>query len=284
MMATAEDAIEFIKNNQLEAFRELFAEDVSKGITDDQLTQLTAYLNMLFQKEGVPSGENNVFHGIQVSIVGADTIFINKIMYHYKSKEAEAFSKVLSFNFLNKYGTKKLFGVWLEVDGHKDQKLTIEQLNEFVFNIEDVLQFRIYYDEGRKRKTKFKHKIGYFAIEGDLNTLKVSRLKPIIEAVLEDLKQSRFEKVEVFKTSLDTGEAPSFVQIEILLKNKPYTIFLYLPIEDNGVYSDEIVLLQKEYANLGYKYILKQSDYKKITAELPKIGQLNLEEFYEDNP
>jgi len=69
-----------------------------------------------------------------------------------------------------------------------------------------------------------------------------------------------------------------------MLKNKPYSIFLYLPIQYDGTYSEKIVFMQQEYGNLGYKYILKQSDYKKITTEFPKIAKLNLEEFYHDNP
>ena len=284
MIATSEKTIELIKNNQLIEFRELFAEEISKNIPDNQLSQLITHLNLLFQKEGIPNGQDNVVPAIQASINGADTIFINKIMYNYEPTETEPYSKILSFSFLKKYGTKKLAGVNLETDGQKGQRPTTEKLDKFLFNIDDVKQFRIYFDEGGNRKTKFNNEIGFFAIEGDLNTLNKSGLKPIIETIFNDLKQSKFEKVEIFNTSLDRGLNPSFIQIEIMLKDKPYLIFLYLPIEDSGTSNNEIIFMQKEYANLGYKYILKQSDYKKITSEFPKIGKMNLEEFYHDNP
>ncbi len=284
MIATSEKAIEIIKNNQLKEFRELFAEEISKDIPDNQLSQLITHLNLLFQKEGVPSGKDNVVPAIQASINGTDTLVINKIMYNYEPTEAEPYSKILSFTFLKKYGTKKLAGINVGIDGQKGQSPTIEKLDKFLFNIDDIKQFRIYYDEGNKRKTKFKNETGFFAIEGDLNTLNKSGIRPIIESIFEDLEKSKFEKVEAFNTSLDRGLNPSFIQIEIMLKGKPYLVFLYLPIEDDGTYSDQIIFMQKEYANLGYKYVLKQSDYKKITNEFPKIGKMNLEEFYHDNP
>lgn len=284
MIATSEKAIELIKNNQLKEFRELFAEEISKDISDDQLSQLITHLNLLFQKEGVPSGEDNVVPAIQASINRTDTLFINKIMYNYEPTETEPYSKILSFSFLKKHGTKKLAGINLGTDGQKGQRPTIEKLDKFLFNIDDVKQFRIYYDEGKQRKTKFKNEIGFFAIEGDLNTLNESGIRPIIVSIFEDLEKSKFEKVEAFNTSLDRGMNPSFIQIEIMLKDKPYLVFLYLPIKDDGTYSDQIIFMQKEYANLGYKYVLKQSDYKTITNEFPKIGKMNLEEFYHDNP
>lgn len=284
MIQTSEQAIELIKNNQSKEFRGLFAEDISKGISDNQLNQLVAHLNLLFQKKGVPNGKDKVVPSIQTSINGLDTIFINKVMYKYEPTETEPFGKVLSFSFLKKYGTKKLAGVNLGMDGQNNQKPSIEQLNEFKFNIDDVKQFRIYYDEGRNRKTRFKNEVGFFAIEGDLNTLDKSGIKPIIETIFEDLKQSKFEKIEMFNTPLDRGEKTTFIQIEILLKDRPYLIFLYLPIEDEGRYSEKIVFMQKEYANLGYKYILRQGDYRRITNQFPKIGKMDLEDYYHDTP
>ena len=239
---------------------------------------------MLFQKEGIPSGRNNVVPAIQTSINGTDTLFINKIMYNYQPTEMEPYSKILSFTFLKKYGTKKLAGINLGTDSQKGQSPTIEKLDKFLFNVEEIKQFRIYYDEGKNRKTRFKNETGFFAVEGDLKTLNESGIRPIIETIFEDLEQSTFEKVEVFNTSLDRGTNPSFIQIEILLKDKPFLIFVYLPIEDDGTYSDKIILMQKEYANLGYKYILSQEDYKNITTEFPKISKLNLKKYYHDNP
>lgn len=284
MIVTSEKAIEIIKNNQLKEFRDIFAAEISKEISDNQLSQLITQLNLLFQKEGIPSGKDNVVPAIQASINGTDTLFINKIMYNYEPTETDSYSKILSFTFLKKYGTKKLAGINLGTDGLKGQSPTIEKLDEFLFNIDDVKQFRIYYDEGKQRKTKFKNEIGFFAIEGDLNTLNKSGIRSIIERIFEDLEKSKFEKVEAFNTLLDRGINPSFIQIEIMIKDKPYLVFLYLPIEDDGTYSDQIIFMQKEYGNLGYKYFLKQRDYKTITNEFPKIGKMNLEEFYHDNP
>jgi len=284
MTATSEKAIEFVKNNQLKEFREIFAQEISKPIPDEQLVRLISDLNLLFKQEGVPEGKENIVPGMQLSIQGQDTQFINNIMYNYEPSESMPFRKILKFSFLKKYGANKLAGINLVTDGQEGATPTIEKLEAFIFNAEDIDQFRIYYDEGKNRKTKFKNEVGYFAIEGDLNTLKEAGLMPIMEKIFEDLKQSKFEKVEVFNTSLDRGEKASFIQIEMSLKNKPYLIFLYLPIEDDGSYADEIVFIQKEYANLGFKYLLKQSDYQSITTEFPKIGKLNLEEFYHDDP
>jgi len=284
MVETSEKAIQLIQNNQLKEIRALIADDISKNISDDQLTLLVNQLNLLFKNEGVPKGKDNILPAIQASINGTDTLFINNLMYKYQPTETEPFPKILTFSFMKKYGSKKLVGINLGTDGQKNKEPTIEKLDEFIFPVDDISQFRIYYDEGKNKTTKFKNKIGYFAIEGDLNTINQSGLRPIFETIFDDLRQSKFEKVEAFNTSLDRGENPSFIQLEIQLKNNPYAVFLYLPIQEGGKYADKIVLMQREYSNLGYQFTLKQSDYKKITSEFPKIGKLNLEEFYHDNP
>ena len=42
--------------------------------------------------------------------------------------------------------------------------------------------------------------------------------------------------------------------------------------------------MQRQYVNLGYKFTLNQKDYPKITSELPKIVELNLDKYYADKP
>ena len=284
MKETTEKAIKLIQERNYEKVRDLFAEDISKNITKNQLAKLVNHLNLLFRNEGIPTGNENIVPALQASINGNDTIFVNKIMYNYQPTKEEPYPKVLSFSFLKKYGTKQLAGINIGTDGQKNIKPTIEKLNNFAFNSNEINQFRIYFDEGKNRKTKFKNKIGFFAIEGDINTLNESGLTPILESIFDDLKKSKFEKVEIFNSSFNRGDSPSFIQLDVSLKNKPYGVFLYLPIEDDGIYSDKIILMQMEYANLGYKYILNQKDYPKIIKEFPKIGKLKLEKFYEENP
>jgi hypothetical protein len=279
MIITANKAIKLIQENKTGDFKNLFADDIKRNITDSQIKLLIDQLNKLFKDEGLPTDKRDVIPSLQASIKAKDTIFINNINYNYKS------SKSLIFSFLKNYGTNKLVGVHLKEKplNTGNYRPSIKQIESFTFNIEDIKSFRIYYDEGNK-KTKFKNEIGYFAIQGDLEKLKKSGIKPIIENIFKDLLKSKYESVDIFNNSLERGENPKFIQAEFTLKDRPYLISLYLPLKKDQKYSGKIVLMEKEYQNLGYQFILDQNDYLNIVKEFPKILDLKLDNFYEDKP
>lgn len=280
MLITTSKAIQLIEENKSKDLKNLFADDIKNGITDSQIQQLTNQLNKLFKAEGIPTDKRDILPSLQATVKEKDTIFINNINYNFKS------SKCLIFSFLKRYGTNKLAGIYL-----KEKNLTtgnyrpnIKQLESFNFNINDIKNFRIYYDEGKSKKTKFKNEVGYFAIQGNLEKLEKSGIKPVIEAIFSDLLKSKYQSVDVFNNTLERGENPSFIQIEFSFKSQPYLISLYLPLQKDQKYSGKIVLMQKEYQNLGYQFILNQNDYSDIVKEFPKILNLKLDNFYEDKP
>ena len=283
MKETSSKAVQLIQNKNYKAILNLIAEEVAETIPEKQLEQLVDHLHGLFEKNGVPT-EDDIDVGIQLYVEGKDTVFINKILYNFRPTAKEPNAMVVTFAFLKKYGTQQLAGIFWGIDGIKDAKPNFAQIDKFDFSIHDIERFRIYYDEGLMRKTKFKNEIGFFAIEGDLNTLNEAGLTPIVEAMFDELKKSYYEKVEVLNSSFYRGSKPSFIQIEIGLKNKPYGIFIYLPIEDDGIYANKVVFIQKELGNLGYKFILNQDNYPTIRHDFPKIAKMELEKFYHDNP
>ncbi|MEM9820046.1 MAG: hypothetical protein AAF985_03200 [Bacteroidota bacterium] len=143
MIETSKRAIELIRKRQLKPLRALFANEIAAGISDKELQQLTDHLNALFEKEGIPSGEENVVPGIKISLNDTDTIFINEIVYNYQASKTEPYAKVLTFSFLKQYGTQKLVGINLGSDGQKNKIPSIEPLIEFSFDINDISQFRL---------------------------------------------------------------------------------------------------------------------------------------------
>ncbi|RXM51637.1 hypothetical protein [Chryseobacterium sp. CH25] len=280
MLITTNKAIKLIQESKSEDFKNLFADDIKKNITDSQIKQLIVQLNNLFKTEGIPTDKRDITPSLHASVKGKDTLFLNNINYNYKS------SKSLIFSFSKNYGTDKIIGLHLKEKplNSGNYRPNIKQIESFQFNIDDIKNFRIYYDEGKDKKTKFKNEIGYFVIQGDAEKLKKTGIKSIIENIFSDLSKSKYESVNIFNQPLDRGENPNFIQIEFALKDKPYLISLYLPLKNDQKYSGKIVLMEKEYQNLGYQFILDQNNYTNIVKEFPRILDLKLDNFYEDIP
>lgn len=288
MRLSTDKAVKLIQTKSYKEIKMLFADDIAKNISDQQITKLVDQINLLFQKEGVPTGDENILPALNASMIGKDTVFVNNIMYNYKpvSDGKNSSQKVLTFSFLKKYGTKKLVGVTVKTNplSAGNSKPTIKPLEFFNLGISDITRFRIYYDEGADRHTKFKNETGYFAIEGDASTLEKSGIKTIVQSMFSDLAKSKFEKATSFNSTLNRGENVKYIQAEFGFKDKPYTLFIYLPIENGGRYDNKIIVMQREYANLGYEFILNQADYPKIITEFPKIADLKLDNYYVDKP
>jgi hypothetical protein len=219
---------------------------------------------------------------------GKDTIFVNNIIYNFKpvSDGTNTSQKILTFSFLKRYGTQKLVGINLKTNplSAGNAKPTIKPLEAFNFSVADITKFRIYYDEGAKKKTKFKNETGYFAIEGDATTLEKSGIKVIVQSIFSELAKSKPVKPEPFNATLNRTDSVKFIQAEFGFKDKPYTLFIYLPLENGGQYSNKIIVRQREYVNLGYEFALSQIDYPKITSQFPKIAELPLVTYYSDRP
>lgn len=280
MIETTKKAIVLIQNNSYKGFKDIFALDISQNIPDEQIKNIVDKINMLFKMEGIPTDYEDIIPSLKLTINGNDSIFINQITYNYKS------SKILTFSFLKKYGTQKIAGVFLnqKPSTPTNVKPTITKIENFNFNVNDITRFRIYYSEGKNKKTKYKNVTGVFAIQGDAEKLTQTGLKPIINKIFDDLKKSKFEKVEVVNTTLQRGDNPKFIQILFDLKDKPYSILIYLPLKDEGLYTGKIVLMQGEYSNLGYLFTLNKEDYSIVVKEFPKIINMKLNDFYDENP
>jgi len=288
MRLTTDKAVELIQSKNYSELKNLFADDISKNISAQQLTQLVDQIELLFKHEGVPTGNENILPALNASMNGKDTIFVNNIMYNFKPllEGTNSSQKVLTFSFLKKYGTQKLAGINVKTNplSAGNAKPTIKPLETFNFNVADITKFRIFYDEGTKRKTKFKNETGYFAIEGDAITLEKSGIKVIVQSIFSDLAKSKPINSKPFNSTLNRGDNVKFIQAEFGFKDKPYLLFIYLPIENGGQYSNKIVVMQKEYANIGYEFSLSQVDYPKITSKFPKIAELKLDNYYLDKP
>ena len=279
MRVTTDKAVLLIQQKKYTEFKQLIVDDIAKNISEQQITQLVDQINEIFKTEGVPTGNDNIIPSLNATLNGKDTIFVNNIMYNFKPSNNS--QKVLTFSFLKKYGTDKIVGVNLNTNPltSGNAKPNIKQIEKFDFKTSDISKFRIYYDEGVERKTKFKNEIGYFAIEGDLNTLRESGILPIIETIFSELKKTKFESVKTFNGTLNRGENAKYIQAEFGFKNLPYSIFIYLPIKNGGQYENEIIVMQREYVNLGYEFTLSQNDYLKIKSEFPIIAEMKLEKF-----
>ncbi len=287
MRITTDKAIKLIREKKYTDFKNLLAKEVTQKISDQQITQIVDQINLFLDKTGVPTGNDKIIPALSATVNGQDTLFINNIMYKLRppSDEDNSDQYMLIFSFLKKYGTKKLVGVNLRQNPLTTSTKTpsIKPLQNLKFNISDITRFRIYYSEGKNRKTKFKNEIGFFAIEGNLETLEKSKLKPIIATIFSELSKSKIKKVEPFHSIINKYNV-NFIQVEFVLKNKPYGLKIYLPIANGKKYENRIVVQQMEYTNLGYQYVLNQKDCPKTTTAFPKIAKMQLNDYYLEKP
>jgi len=286
MRETTDKAVKLIQAKNYLAFKDLFAPEIAKGISDQQINSLVDKIDELFIARGVPTGDENILPALNATMNGSDTVFINNIMYNFKQLPNETSSLVLTFSFLKKYGTGYLVGVHANSNplSAGTTKPTITQLTKFELNTNEINRFRIYYSEGKNKKTKYKNELGFFAVEGDKSSLETMGIEPTIKAIFSDLKKYKIETVEPFNSALRYDDDTKFISAEFGFDNKPYSVFIYLPIEDGGIYSGKIILMQREYANLGYKFVLDQRDYQEIVKLFPKVASMNLDKYYVDKP
>lgn len=288
MRITTDKAVRHIQAEDNIKLKELLASDISKNVTDDQVKELVRQINFLFDQIGVPSGNESIIPSLKASINGTDTIFLNFIDYYFEpqTENGTKFQQVLRFAFMQEIGPDSLIGINLEVNpfGQTNIELDIKALDRLNINVSDISAFRVYYDEGLNRKTKFKNELGIFAIQGDRKELVSSGLSSIFENIFTELKRQTLPEGEVFNGLLERGDGANYIQVEFALDNKSYIIFIYLQIDDEGNFSDEIIIIQKQYANLGYLYTLKQSNYPTTVSEFSKIPKLELDDYYELKP
>lgn len=288
MRITTDRAVRIIQSEDHVRLKKLLASRISRNVTDYQAKNLISQINTLFDKMGVPTGNENIIPSFGASINGADSIFLNFVDYYFEpqTENGTKFQQVLRFTFLQEIGPDSLIGIHLEANpfGQTNMNLDIQPLERLKININDISAFRIYFDEGLNRKTKFKNELGIFAIQGDKEKLVSSGLSSTFEPIFLELEKNTLPKETVFNGLLDRGDGANYIQVEFVFTNKPYTIFIYLQLDGNGNFEDEILIIQKQYANLGFLYKLKQSSYPQIVTEFSKIPDLDLKDYYELKP
>src|SRR5574343_685391 len=105
MRITTDKAVILIQDKNYKELKNLFAQDIAQNISDQQIVQLIDQINILFQKSGVPMGNENILPSLNATLIGKDTVFVNNIMYNFKpfSDGKNSYQYVLLFSFVKKY-------------------------------------------------------------------------------------------------------------------------------------------------------------------------------------
>lgn len=270
-------AIDYIKTNNTDSLIALFPKSISITISESQISKLVEKINGLITKEGIPK-EDNIRPALRAVPRGKDSLFVNQIYYRFNSK-------VLIFSFLKEFGPNKIAGMNLIDDPFSGNGVVpdFKASDKFEYDLDNLSNFRIYYKE-LKPLTKFNKNLGVFAVEGNRDVFKDTGLSEIFEPIINELSKSKFEKKEIFNQPLDRGDEAEFIQAELGFDNRDYGIFLYLPLEGGKISMDNIIFQQRQYANLGYQYILLKEDYPKIVQYLKEIILMDLGNYYLINP
>lgn len=119
LRTTASKAIDVIKNKDYEQFKKLFAPDIAKNISEEQMNKLVNQINSFLGRKQFPDDENIVFSSYK-SLINNDSVTVNAIIYKFDNpaRSLHSYSRAITFNFLPKYGAHKLCGVILTDDGN----------------------------------------------------------------------------------------------------------------------------------------------------------------------
>ena len=283
MTITCRKAISLIKSNDYPGFKNLFPVEVSRQ--DVQLFGFFNFIRNFINKEGVPAKED-----IQVRLTkklsGTDTIYINVIAFMYRNRDdnTNPFDKELTFSFLAKFGTDTIAAINYSANPLNAQGIPIKinKLDSFILNNKDIKVYRVFYEEGKNKKTTFGKNKGAFALNGDRVISVQSKIDPIFEQIFTELRKVKIDKVEEFRTALNKGKDTEYIQTIFTFENLPYGILIYLPITTDSNYKDTILIQQLQGANLGYQYYVDAKDNDVLVGLLKSIIKINWASYYSD--
>lgn len=283
MTKTCQMAISLIKSNDYPGFKNLFPEEVSRQ--DAQLFGFFNFIRNFINKEGVPAKED-----IQVRLTkklsGADTIYINVIAFMYRNPDnnINPFDKELTFSFLAKYGTGTIAAINYSANPLNAQGIAIKinKLDSFILNNQDIKLYRVFYEEGKNKKTTFGKNKGAFALDGDRVISVQSKIDPIFEQIFRELRKVKIDKVEEFRTALNTGKDTEYIKTIFTFENLSYGILIYLPITTDPNYKDKILIQQLQGANLGYQYYVEAKNNDVLVSLLKSIIKINWGSYYSE--
>jgi len=283
MTKTSQKAISLIKSNDFPGFKNMFPEEVSKQ--DVPLVGFFNFVKNIIAKDGVPP-DDDIQVRLTKKLSGTDTIYINVIAFMYRNADDKTnpYDKELTFSFLGKYGTSTIAAINYNTSPLNAQGIPIKisKLDSFILNSNDIKIFRVYYNEGKDKKTVFGKRKGVFELEGDRSTSVASKINVVFEIIFKELKKSRIEKVEEFRTALNRGENPEYIQVDFLFENLPYGIFIYLPIKTDSNYKEKILVRQMQGANLGYQYYIDVKGNENLIKHLKSIIKTNWGSYYSE--
>ena len=281
LLITARKTIEYVQNDNYESFKNLFIQEIVQNTANEQFVDLLNKLKLFLSENDIPES-GDITTTLSFNLNGADTLVVNKVLYKFNNDTND----VLAFSFLKKHGFDKLVGLNLDINPFKANAddIKIKPISNFDFNIKNIEYFRIYYSEKKPLTKKFKNTLGIFAIEGNAQKLSDSKLINKFKDIFKYLRQSTFERKEIFNSPLHRGKNPEFIQVRLKFKDSDDSIFLYLPIENGEIYNDYILLQQEQYANLGYRYYIEKTKNKELINVLVSIIKMDLENYLEENP
>lgn len=286
MIRTSLRAMGFIKSHDYENLMFMVPKDLKKAFPPDKVKIFVDEASNIISREGIPTG-NKVQARITLRTNGRDTIVLNTIAFEYPNAKNPKLYKEIVIGFIQQYGDKRpiSFDIQTNPQDAGNMKLKIQPVSELLLHTNDVINYRVYYNQGKPATTLFgKHK-GVFVLEGDAKTFTTSGLKAVSESLFSELGKTKLQNPERFNSRLNYDEdGTEFIQAEFIISNLDYGVFIYLPIKNTGVQGDKIIVRQLQFANFGYQYTISKKENPRLVEILQSIAAKNWGSYYADNP
>jgi len=284
----AKKALKFIQGSKVDSVKSLINSDILKSTTQDKIDCL--------MREGKSVLEN--FEYPNDSLVTK-----SRVTKYTASGEQIVDSYTFPFHYKLRKDSVKYFDIVIvnnEITGlniTEDPPFIKEQIRlssqphqkKFHLQTENLTHFRIWYDGGKGNAVKYKNKIGYFAVSGDLEELNRIKIKNKFQHLFDLINVAKFDSLD-YKGSISEPMGDSeLIYLRVSMDNEEtYKDFVefdisYIIKSESGkkeLLADYIEIKH----NTAIRYLLKRNKNPEIAKTLVDIARFNYGNYMEDNP
>ena len=290
---TSLEALEMLKQMDIEGFKHLIDETVLKGINDQTLKTYAQQASDILNKHELPKKEFLML-GISATAYNGKPINVLSLGFPFPPPGKPGaiadqyimmiFSKDISEDKIVGFKIRDLTGPARKIE---EKARKTPHLSHFDFKTENVTWFRIWYDRGPV-KNNFGGQSGVYALSGNLAKLKEAEIEKLISEIFNLLNSAKIDSTDYKYGLRKTVGNPEDIYLRFTFKNYDYTEFnefdiLSIITPEDGVdeLSDGYIVIKHSQV---YRYFLKVSDNQELWEKLKTLAHIDHGDLLEKNP